>query len=353
MDTTLSTTTSTPRIAIIADTSLQRHIVQSALLSHGFKVIVNTDPERLDPKLVKSQDIDAWIVDLSMEDQWLDFLDDILDNAIAPILFGEGRAPNRSHSSYPRWERRLFSKIKELVGDALKLEEKGESLNALEVMDSSTAIKIPLPIECQNLNDKTVPAKRVWVLAASLGGPAAVKLFIDCLPDGLPVAFVYAQHIDANFQEVLAQVLGRHSYFDLFVGADGDLLRHGNIVIAPAESEVVFSSESKVQVLGKPWQGPYTPSIDQVILNVAKRYGKYSGAVIFSGMGNDGAISSPQMIDFGGQVWTQSSETCANSSMPDSINATGCVNFTGTPQQLALQLVDSIRQEIRTEKSIK
>ncbi|PXC03395.1 chemotaxis protein CheB, partial [Pseudomonas aeruginosa] len=38
----------TPRVAVIADTSLQRHVLQQALLGHGYEVVLNADPARVD-----------------------------------------------------------------------------------------------------------------------------------------------------------------------------------------------------------------------------------------------------------------------------------------------------------------
>jgi chemosensory pili system protein ChpB (putative protein-glutamate methylesterase) len=57
-----------------------------------------------------------------------------------------------------------------------------------------------------------LPAEHIWVLGASLGGPNAVKEFLDALPKGLPVGFVYAQYIDARFQKALIQTLSRLGY---------------------------------------------------------------------------------------------------------------------------------------------
>ena len=36
------------RVAILADTSLQRHVLQQAVLGNGYQVVLNSDPERLD-----------------------------------------------------------------------------------------------------------------------------------------------------------------------------------------------------------------------------------------------------------------------------------------------------------------
>jgi chemosensory pili system protein ChpB (putative protein-glutamate methylesterase) len=57
-------------------------------------------------------------------------------------------------------------------------------------------------------------------------------------------------------------------------------------------------------------------------------------------MGNDGAIAACKMRDMNIQVWAQTTVTCANSSMPDSARATGCVNFSGSPTELARHLTE-------------
>ncbi len=66
------------------------------------------------------------------------------------------------------------------------------------------------------------PARQVWLLAASLGGPAAVKEFLDALPGGLPIGFIYAQHIDAAFETALPQAVGRHSQWHVNPARHGD-----------------------------------------------------------------------------------------------------------------------------------
>ena len=35
------------RIAVLADTSLQRHVLQQALVANGYTVVLNSDPARL------------------------------------------------------------------------------------------------------------------------------------------------------------------------------------------------------------------------------------------------------------------------------------------------------------------
>ena len=107
---------SSGRVAVIADTSLQRHVLQQALLANGYQVLLNSDPQRLDREQLGACAPDLWLVDLAqMEDSPL--IDQLLEQATVPVLFGEGQAPERSSEHYPRWERRLLGKLKRLVGD--------------------------------------------------------------------------------------------------------------------------------------------------------------------------------------------------------------------------------------------
>ena len=71
--------------------------------------------------------------------------------------------------------------------------------------------------------------------------------------------------------------------------------------------------------LPDPWGGRYRPSIDQVIAKVARVYRDRGGAIVFTGMGDDGANSCTMLHHRGGQVWIQSAASCAIDSMPVSV----------------------------------
>lgn len=332
-----------PRIGIIADSTLQGHLLSQAVRAQGFEVVVNTDPENLDRSWFGPERLDLWVVDLTSEDRWQNFLDVLLEEAGAPILFCDGQAPARTAEEYPRWERRLLGKMLDYV-EKPHIEE---SLEGLEKPPAPPEV-IPTPEEFRRHPPRTdAPPERVWVLGASLGGPAAVKRFLDSLPPELPVAFVLAQHIDAGFLETLTRVLVRDNSLACRIGHDGELLEYGTVLIAPVEYEINFTKDGRVHSTRREWEGPYAPSIDQVINNVSNCFETRAGAILFSGMGNDGSIAGPLMKSKGGQVWAQSAESCAVSSQPDAARETGCVAWSGTPEELARQLVEHVRQELR------
>ncbi|PCJ16716.1 MAG: chemotaxis protein CheB [Gammaproteobacteria bacterium] len=335
------------QVAIVADTSLQRHILATTVRTFGYEVAITVPPERLNIEQIQRQKIGVWLVDLTDEDEWIDFIELLVEHAEAPVLFGDAYSPQPETPAYKRWEKRLYQKLFKQIG-APETSASISSATVSPIPEPKPLAAISLPRSCSDAqSSETVGlVERVWVLGASLGGPAAVKEFLSFLPAGLPVAFVLAQHIDGGFQKILAQVLSRNTHFNICEHCVNQKIEYGNVYVAPVEHEVVFSNAGRVMAVEKQWDGPYAPSIDQVIMNVAARYGRNSGALIFSGMGNDGASGAPEMHKKGGVIWAQNADSCANSSMPDSVRETGCVTYSGAPQQLAYQLVDSIRRQV-------
>lgn len=333
---------STARIGVIADTSLQRHVLQQALSGNGYKVVLNSDPARLQEADLLAVEADLWLVDLAQtEDSPL--VNALLERDSCPVLFGEGHAPERHSEHYPRWERRLFGKLKRLVGDPSRVV--GPRLEGLrEEAERPKPLELPSAL----LAAESVagePAAEVWLLAASLGGPEAVKAFLDALPEGLPIGFVYAQHIEASFESALSQAVGRHSQWRVNQSREHDPIRCGEVVIAPVGQEMSFGKDGAMLFSGRSWPEPYSPSIDQMMLNLAQQFGSRCGVIAFSGMGSDGNAAAAYVLRQGGRVWTQRADSCVCSSMPDSLREGGYSSFSGDPRELAQALVSHLAQQ--------
>lgn len=321
------------KLAVVAEDALQQHRLKSALEDFGCEVI-SLSPERLELKGF-DEEVSAWLVDLRDNSELLDsFLE--LD---LPVLLGFEAAPNKQDRRYPKWEKNLYAKLKQLLDDDLLQTQ--NSLSAIEAQNQTiprSTLTLPENIKAVKNGEQ---AKHIWVLGSSLGGPEAVKEFLDALPDGLPVAFIYGQHIDAQFVPVLAQVLARHAHFKLSVAQGGSRLCVGEVLIVPADRELIFVN-GEVRLMPTPWPGPYGPSVDQLILNTVKEF-PHAGVILFSGMGNDGAEAVQMLQEKSVPVWAQSTETCISSSMPDASRETGAVQFSGSPTEMAKRLVENIQ----------
>jgi len=337
-----------PNIGVISDCALQRHVLQNALSSYGLTVALSCEPSHLeDQQVERVSKVNCWILELDDEEFESDALDRLIDQADIPVLFGLGKAPAKHDEQYISWERRLFSKLEEHLGQVEILESE-ESLLALDLqiqhtpgdkalLDESQHTTLPIEKEPKS---KVIQrrAEEVWVLAASLGGPAAVKEFLDELPASIQAGFLYAQHVDAHFSNVLTQVLGRHSNLELKPLRNGAQICEGEVLVVPVDNEVRFDQSGAI-IKKNQWDGPYGPSIDHLLRNLFNCYGSRCHVIVFSGMGNDGALLAPTMSRQGCSIWTQSPESCANGSMPQSIIDLECSDFTATPKELAHALI--------------
>jgi chemotaxis response regulator CheB len=192
-------------------------------------------------------------------------------------------------------------------------------------------------------------AINVWLLGASLGGPQAVRQFLAALKSDLPVAFILAQHIGGNHIALLAEQLDRITSFKVLPGSSGYLLRHHEVLIAPADNSLRITDDGCLALLPPPANPVYSPSIDNAMRVVAEHYQKMAGTIIFSGMGNDGALGCKDIAQYGGIVWAQDAASCVISSMPDQARKTGSVTFSANPRALADKLYDYYQDEPHTE----
>ena len=181
--------------------------------------------------------------------------------------------------------------------------------------------------------------RRVWVLGASIGGPEAVREFLAELPRDYPALFLLAQHMGAEFVDLMAQQMAKSTALTVRTPTHGERVGHGEVVIVPTTHRLQVDPEGIVVLERSSSDAAYTPSIDRVLHDVADRYGANAGAIIFSGMTTDSVEGSTYLAGKGGTVYAQHPDTCVVSSMVDGVIEAGIVKVLGTPKELAEQLL--------------
>lgn len=180
----------------------------------------------------------------------------------------------------------------------------------------------------------------LWILGASLGGPAALKRFFAALTEPVPVCFLLAQHIDAHFLPVLGKILEQsNSFYRVAVLSRPGLIEAGALLLAPTEKRLRFIEAGQIVLSQKTWTPPYSPCIDDVMLDAVEAYGRQVNAIVFSGMGEDGVHGARAIRVAGGEVWTQEAESCASAVMPDAVFDAGYACRRAAPEILAEQLM--------------
>ena len=255
-----------------------------------------------------------WIV---ISEQAADVFDVLSDWSDAPVFLADDIPSEENRVHYEQWRTSLCDKLAQTLAELTLPEEEA-----------------PKPV----LVDKH-SFKEVWVLAASLGGPEAVRVFLANINPDLPVAFVYAQHIESNFDKILPGVLNKSSRFHVDYGSNGDMLKRGTVLVYPSYTLTEIDARGRLHVQeGKEWNKPYTPNINQAITNIAEVYQQKMGIIIFSGMCDDGASASIELQKKGVPLWAQEPEECICPAMPEAVIKTNAVNYIGNARELARHL---------------
>jgi len=320
-------------IAIASDSLQQRTNLRKVLEQSGLNVVLSEPLTRLFLRKLDKAQADVLLLDLHDDiDHDEELLHEVLDQVEIPIIFNDVTALTLNEDAADsKWHLSLMQKIAESKGidDWHSVQsEQAEFEEAFALVNQP----ISRPGQEQNI------ASQVWVLGASLGGPEAVKRFLKALPADIPAAFIIAQHLGANFVSLLAEQLNRSTRLNVMAPSEGHVFLKQDVLIAPVEERITINPIGNIELEGIREEANYSPSIDMVISDMAERYGSRAGAIIFSGMGDDGKLGCAKLLEKGGQVWLQSSESCVISSMPDNVKRHCDVHFVGNPEQLAKQL---------------
>lgn len=314
------------KVVITSDSAKHRGYIQNTIEKSGLRVILNEPLTTGFLQKLETAEADVVILDMeSVQDEHLDYLDSLLEQDRLPVIINDVSALTLNEpKSVSKWHKKLLEKISMLTG-------KSSWDKNVSGIDSK--------YRNQSENTGSELAKNVWVLGASLGGPDALKRFLIHVPEDLPVAFIVAQHLGENFVTLLAEQLDRYTDFNVIVPETGHVVRHREVLITPTDARIKINPIGAVELIRVDEEMKYTPSIDMAIDEIAQRYKDKSGAIIFSGMCDDGVKGCRSLTRLGGQVWVQNPESCVISEMPESVMKSVKVTYSNSPQEMAKHLV--------------
>lgn len=181
--------------------------------------------------------------------------------------------------------------------------------------------------------DGAAVRSRAVVIGCSTGGPPALRVILPFLPKDLPVPAVVVQHMPAGFTGPLAEHLNQLCAVEVKHAADGDLLRPGTVLVAPAGLEfglrrVGGSVRAVVRGSDVPLApGGFRPSVTAVMVDFVRVYGAGALGVLLTGMGRDGADGMVAIKKVGGRTIAQDRDTSVVYGMPKAAVDAGAVDY--------------------------
>ena len=109
------------------------------------------------------------------------------------------------------------------------------------------------------------------------------------------------------------------------MGAAGDTLRPGQILVAPGGSHLEFTAGGAARLTADPPLYGVRPAADVTLASLAALHGPRVLAVLLTGMGRDGARGLKLIFDKGGQTLAEDESTCVVYGMPRAAAELGAV----------------------------
>ncbi len=162
--------------------------------------------------------------------------------------------------------------------------------------------------------------RKLVVIGASTGGPAALEILLSSLPGDLEAGIVICQHMPPGFTRPMAKRLNGKSKMKVKEAADGDAPGSGEALIVPGGRHGMLWGENWencaiVLDKGPPVHGVH-PSVDVTLRGALKTFGPDLLVVILTGMGFDGAKEARRAKNAGATVICQDEATSVVWGMP-------------------------------------
>ncbi len=180
--------------------------------------------------------------------------------------------------------------------------------------------------------------KGIVVIGVSTGGPPVLQGILAGLARDFRFPVLIVQHISKGFTQGLADWLGGTSALPVSLGRHGDLLRPGQVILAPDNHHMeVGVNEQVVLTTEEPEQG-LRPAASSLFRSASAVYGQRTIAVLLTGMGHDGAREMLDIKNRGGVTIAQDESTCVVYGMPKAAVLLNAVKHVLSPPEIVIML---------------
>lgn len=214
----------------------------------------------------------------------------------------------------------------------------------------SLSTKAPLPPSPIAATTRPrVVLERVDALAigCSTGGPNALATLFERIPADLPVPIFIAQHMPPVFTRMLAERLAATSGVTVVEAQHGAPVVAGTAYVAPGNYHLTVGMDgARVVTLltQEPPENSCRPAVDVLFRSLAGFYRSGVLACVLTGMGRDGANGARAIVEAGGAVLAQSTDTCVVPSMPRAVIDAGLADTVLPLQHLSSELLRRVQR---------
>jgi two-component system chemotaxis response regulator CheB len=175
-------------------------------------------------------------------------------------------------------------------------------------------------------------------IAASTGGPPAIQQIVTSLHHAMVSPILICQHMPPVFTHLFAERLSHIAGRVVKEASDGEAIFPSHIYVAPGGCQMrVFMLEGKrhISVSARGSDDKFAPSANILLESVSKSAGRYSLAVVLTGMGDDGKEGALAVHQGGGRVVVESEATAVIFGMPKEVIKAGAADHVAPLEEIA------------------
>lgn len=258
-----------------------------------------------------------------------------LDATRAGALLVLAKPEGPGSGNFARDRRQLVAMVKALAG--VKVVRRWRGTGPVPPIDEKAGPR-------RSGTSSVRPPATVVAIAASTGGPAALRDMLSILPTSFSAPIFIVQHIAKGFVHGLAKWLGTDSRLSVRVAVNGETPRPGSVYIAPdglhMEVKKSQAEQLRIALTSSPPVGTFRPSASRLFSSVATAAGERALAVILTGMGDDGVAGLLEVRRARGTVLAQDETSSVIYGMPREAVRAGVVDEVVSLQNLPDRLVE-------------
>jgi chemotaxis response regulator CheB/chemotaxis methyl-accepting protein methylase len=199
----------------------------------------------------------------------------------------------------------------------------------------------PLDVPAKPMGKPELRSVKMILVGASTGGTEALLRLLKDMPRPCPPVLV-VQHIATSFARSFAERLAQVSGLRLGQPIAGHEVLANHLYMAWDDYHIGLKMRGGIIQLDTntgPMQHSVRPAVDYLFQSALHLKGtEHILAIILTGMGKDGARGLLQLKNAGAMTMTQDEQSSVVYGMPGEAVALGASNFSGTPEQIRVQM---------------